>query len=386
MKRAGLVGAMVALSLGFAPSAGATAAGAGEPAPRAELRKALDAVGRTGISAIIAEVRDEHGRWRGASGVADLETGRPAPTNGHFRVGSVTKSFVSTVILQLVGEGRLRLTDPIERHLPGLVPGGDRITVRNLLNHTSGLYNYTDGLPLDGDEFVRDRLRYRSPLELVRVATSHEPNFPPGTDWGYSNTNYILAGLIIEKLTGKPYGSEIERRILRPLDLRDTSLPGRSVTVPRPHARGYFVYGEGSAQRRADVTELSPSWAWAAGEIISTTSDLNRFYTALLGGRLLRPAQLAAMKTTVPVADGFAAGLGIFAATLPCGGTVWGHDGGIHGYITQSVHTPDGRRHLTASVNPLDAAGSDEAFAAFYSLAFCGTDSAATPMRLHRVA
>jgi D-alanyl-D-alanine carboxypeptidase len=343
-----------ALALAPAPASAAVAGTGHDDVPRPDLQQALDAVVSTGASGTLAEVRDEQGRWRGSGGVAQLGTQRPVPVDGRFRAGSITKTFVATVALQLVAERRLRLDDSVERWLPGLVPGGAGMTVRQLLSHTSGIYNYTDAMPLSGEEFLRDiRFRTFTPYQLVRIATAHPPNFPPGQGWQYSNTGYILIGLIIEKATGHSYGQEVKRRILHPLGLRHTYLPGRWPFVPGPHSHGYLPVGEGDNLRLVDVTALNPSWAWAAGEIISTTADLNRFYAALLGGRLLRPAQLAAMRTTVPVEEGFGYGLGLYSIDLPCGVTVWGHDGGIHGYLTFSLHSADNRRHLTLSVNPL---------------------------------
>jgi D-alanyl-D-alanine carboxypeptidase len=376
-------GAVTAAAGAVPVAAGAVANPASaNPAPRPDLQRALDAVVAAGATGALAETRDPLGRWAGVSGVAELDSGRPVPVNGRFRIGSVTKTFVSTVILQLVAERRLSLDDPVERRLPGLVPGGDKITVRQLLNHTSGLFNYTEAMPLDGEEFLKIRFRYYSPRQLVAIATAHEPYFPPGTGWHYSNTNYILAGLTIERVTGRPYGAEIQRRILRPLGLRHTSVPGTSTAVPGPHSHGYLQIGS----RTVDVTRLKPSWAWAAGEMISTNVDLNRFFAALLGGRLLHPAELAAMKATVPVEPGFGYGLGLYSLDLSCGRTIWGHDGGIHGYVTASMHTADGRRQLTASLNPLADDGLGEAVNNLILVAHCGKAGGAAAMRLPAVA
>ncbi len=361
--RIGVVGLALATALAVALPAQAAA-----PAPRPELQQALDALGDAGVSGTLARVRDEKGRWAGASGVGDLRTGEPVPVNGRFRIGSITKTFVATVLLQLESERRLDLDDSVERHLPGLVPNGRNISIRQMLNHTSGIYNYTDAMPLDGEEFLKIRFKYYSPRELVKIATAHEPNFPPGQGWSYSNTNYILAGLVIEKVTGKTYGSEIQRRILRPLGLRDTSIPGRSTAVPGPHSHGYLLLDD----RTVDVTRLKPSWAWAAGEMISTTADLNRFFAALLGGKLLRPSQLAAMKTVVPVEEGFGYGLGLIGGDLPCGGKAWGHSGGIHGYLTESLQTEDGRAQVSISINPLTGEGLGEALGNLVETALCG--------------
>jgi D-alanyl-D-alanine carboxypeptidase len=347
---------------------------------RSGVQEALDGVVAAGATSAIVETRDPRGRWLATSGVAELGSGRPAPVNGRYRIGSVTKTFVSTVLLQLVAERRLSLADTVERRLPGLVPGGGSITVRQLLNHTSGIFDYAEAMPVEGEEFLKIRFRYYAPEQLVGIATVHDPYFPPGTGWHYSNTNYILAGLIIERMTGHAYGAEISRRILRPLGLRDTSVPGVSTWIPGPHAHGYLQVGE----RAVDVTELNPSLAWAAGEMISTNADLNRFFKALLGGELLLPAELAAMKTTVPSFLG-GSGLGLYSVQLPCGRTLWGHQGDIPGYSTVSMHTVDARRQFTFSLTTLVDDGLGEALDRLVTAAYCGPASVANGYSLPSV-
>ncbi|WP_354643543.1 serine hydrolase domain-containing protein [Kitasatospora camelliae] len=354
--------------LAVAPAAWATGAPVDRPAAAEEarpdgaaLRKALDAlVSEGGSSAALGEVRD-HGRvvWRGAAGTGDLDTGSPARADGRFRIGSVTKTFVSTVVLQLVGEGRVGLDDPVERYLPGAVRGGDTITVRQLLNHTSGLYSYTDepGFFFEDEATLRSWLDERRwttyrPQQLVDIANRHEPYFPPGQGWRYSNTNYVLAGMLVEKVTGRSWNQEVERRIIRPLGLAHTSMPDTATTVPGVHAHGYLKLPSGG---RADVTELNPTMAGSAGAGISTTDDLARFNAALLGGRLLRPAQLAEMKTTVDVGQGFGYGLGLMKYPAPCG-EFWGHGGGIPGYETMILGDAQGRRQVALSQNPFEEA------------------------------
>ncbi|WP_211302687.1 serine hydrolase domain-containing protein [Allonocardiopsis opalescens] len=337
---------MVTLILAGAVAVPATAA---DPRPAghgvgAVLQRLVDAEQAT---AALVRTRDGRHRDAAAFGTADLETGRPARAHGHFRVGSVTKTFVATVVLQLADEGRLGLDDPIERHLPGVVPGGEDISVRQLLNHTSGLYNYTEAM----DATYDNMLRPYTPQELLGFAFEHDPYFPPGEGWHYSNTNYAVAGLLIEELTGTPYGEQVERRILRPLGLRHTSVPGDDMTLPRPHARGYEPAPDGGGLR--DVTELHPSGAWAAGEMVSTTADLERFLDALMEGRLTSDESLAEMRETVATGvPGNAYGLGVASSDLSCGGEVWGHSGGIFGFVTDASRADDGRQ-LTLSVNPL---------------------------------
>jgi D-alanyl-D-alanine carboxypeptidase len=319
------------------------------PSSGAGLQATLDRIVADGSVSAIAEVRRDGSVWRGSSGSTEVNGDRPAPVDGRFRAGSVTKSFVATVVLQLVSEGRLRLTDSAERWLPGLIPGGGHITMTDLLAHSSGLPDYTTAL-LDGDGLPYQRFRTWSPEELVRLAHPEKPDFPPGTKNVYSNTNYIVLGMVIEKVTGHPYRAEIQRRILKPLGLRHTWLPGAFPYLTGPHAHGYLRV-ERTGQT-VDITTFNPSMAGAAGEIISTTTDLNRFFSALLGGRLLAPARLRQMEA------GY--GLGLEAAQLPCG-TAYGHGGGTPGYFTVSFTSADHTRQLTLSVatwsgNPSPAA------------------------------
>ncbi|MEV6521825.1 serine hydrolase domain-containing protein [Longispora sp. NPDC051575] len=331
---------IVALALVLATS---VAAPAGAAAPAADtLRDELDAVVAGGAPSAVLEFRDGRRVERLASGVAELDRHRPAPVDGRFRIGSVTKTFASTVALQLVGERRLALDDSVERWLPGTVPNGRNITVRQLLNHTSGLYNYTDEVLVSPEQVVRDRYKRYTPRQLVALAAAHDPLFAPGTAWSYSNTNYVLVGLVIEKATGRSFEAEVRRRIVRPLGLRDTDLPGDDPSIGGPHAHGYLQVDD----RPVDITALNVSSAYAAGEILSTTRDLNTFYAALLDGRLLRPAQLAELRTTA-FDSGY--GLGIGKVALPCGAEVWGHTGGIPGYLTFSYHQPETDRHFSLS-------------------------------------
>jgi D-alanyl-D-alanine carboxypeptidase len=315
---------------------------------RPALQQALDQLVAAGAAGALIEVRNEHGAWRGTSGVAELGESRPVPTSGRFRAGSVTKTFVAVVVLQLAAEGRLRLDDPVERWLPGAVPSGDRITIRQLLDHTSGLYNYTDDLPLrDPAQLLTIRFRTWNPWQLLELATGHPLLFEPGTQWRYSNTDDIVLGLVIERVTGRPYGDEIERRILRPLQLDATSVPGTSTGIRGPHAHGYLPVPADGSVDLVDITKFNPSAAWAAGEMISSTADLNRFFTALLRGRLLGPEQLQAMTSPVAPAEDY--GLGLQLLSLPCG-MAYGHEGDFPGYSTWSFSTGDAQRRVTLAI------------------------------------
>lgn len=236
----------------------------------------------------------------------------------------------------------MHLDADVDTYLPGLVRGdgidGRRITVRQLLQHTSGLPNYSD--------YLGDDVRYYTPRELLATALQHPADFDPGTSWKYSNTNYVLAGLIVQKVTGHPLAKEIDRRVIKRIGLRHTYFPAPGdAGIREPHPHGY--YRESADAPLRDITETDPSWGWAAGQLISTGSDLNRFFSALLAGRLLPPAQLAQMRSTVPAEATFGPraryGLGLVSRPLPCGGLSWGHGGSFPGYETRGGATDDGR-------------------------------------------
>lgn len=333
---------------------------------RQAVQRAADTITGQGALGVQVRVVDGRDRFTARAGVAEWGGTAPVPVDGRFRAGSITKTFVSTVVLQLAGEGRVGLDDPVGDHLPGLLPDGDRITVRHLLQHTSGLYNYTAALPLDPAGFETIRYKQWQPRELVALAAARPLEFPPGTAWAYSNTNYVVAGLLVEKLTGRPYGDAVRDRIFRPLGLRGSTIPAGRTEINGPHAHGYYrVAGE-----VVDVTRLNPSVADAAGELVTTTADLDRFLTALLSGRLLRPAQQAELLKAPPFTKGY--GLGIETTELPCGVKVHGHGGGIPGYSSFMGATGDGKTRLTASfTHSPDAGDGGDGLERLLTAAFC---------------
>ncbi|GAA0958640.1 serine hydrolase domain-containing protein [Kribbella koreensis] len=309
------------------------------------MQRILDRLVEAGATGVLMHYRDGHREWRGSAGVADLDSRQPVAPDGWFRIGSVTKTFTATVVLSLVAEGLVDLDQPIEQWLPGVVPAGDGISVRRLLNHTSGLYNYTDDLP-DPAQIVRERFDHWAPQRALALAFAHEPLFAPGADWSYSNTNYTLLGLLIEEITGGSYADAVRARVIEPLHLHQTLVPGDEPKLPQPHAHGYLLVDDESV----DLDELNPSQAWAAGELISTAADLNKFFAALLAGELLPAAQLEAMLTTVGDY-----GLGIARRQLADGTVLWGHNGGIFGYLTSSFHSRGADRQCTMSRTTVDA-------------------------------
>ncbi|MFD9499452.1 serine hydrolase domain-containing protein [Streptomyces sp. NPDC060035] len=343
----------------LAVSTGLTAAA--NPQQADPLQQQVDAIHDTGVVGVQAEVTSPDTRDSARAGTAALNTRRPMPRNGRFRIGSATKTFTATVVLQLVGKGRMSLEDTVEQWLPGVVQGhgndGREITVRQLLQHTSGIHDVgPEILALkSADGYRAERFRTYTSEELVGLAMQHSPHFTPGHGWSYSNTNYILAAMIINKVTGRSWAREVKDRIIRPLDLRDTSTPGVLPSISGPHAQGYAAFGTDTG---IDVTELNSSMAVGSGSIISTAHDLNRFYAALLGGRLLAPAQLDEMTTTEPAPElGVRYGLGLAEIPLSCGGSYFGHRGELLGYIAWGGATREGAR--TAAVYVTSEGGQD---------------------------
>jgi D-alanyl-D-alanine carboxypeptidase len=345
-----------------APSAAAkaaTSAADSAPAPPttpATLASRLRGVMDAGSPGVISLVNDGHGIKLQAAGVADKASGRAMTPTDRFRAGSNTKSFVATVALQLVGEGKLSLDDTVERWLPGVLPYGGQVNLRQLLNHTSGVPDYQKLLEpkvlAGGDSATRTY----TPRDLVAMIADRKPDFAPETSWNYSSTGYILAGLIIERATGNRLGDELQDRIIRPLHLRDTSFPIDTTAIPGRHANGYGAV-DGSLR---DLTVFNSSAAWATGGVVSTAGDMAHYWRALLGGKLLAPPQLAAMKVTVPIGHGLpmSYGLGIMKFdqynSKACG-TLWGNGGDIPGYSTEFFNSEDGKVQagIFVNVNPL---------------------------------
>jgi D-alanyl-D-alanine carboxypeptidase len=349
-----MTGKLTALACGLALLVSSCASGAAPPAPEAggPVQSELDELtSANGVPGAVALLRDGDQVRTSTSGVSNLADRTPMFSDGRIRAGSITKSFVATVVLQLVAEGEVALDTPIERYLPGLVAGngndGEKITVRHLLQHTSGLPNYLGELASIDPETLRNR--GADPADLVATAVRQPALFAPGTGWSYANTNYIVLGMLVEKVSGGSLSQQIDLRVVRPLKLDSTYLPGRGDTeLPEPHAIGYVPGKNGPI----DFSDYDSTLAWAAGGLISTSSDVATFYDALLGGHILPPAQLKEMTTAVPAPNlgvaGASYGLGLFTVPLPCGGQYWGHEGSIFGYMSMAGVGPDGRTAVIA--------------------------------------
>ncbi|GAA3235498.1 serine hydrolase domain-containing protein [Nonomuraea helvata] len=362
--------AVLALALGTLSPA--TADVAPQDRPGGAVQTALhDLVSGGEFPGALAAVRERDGRsWDYTAGVGDLVTRAKVPVNGQVRIASITKTFTAAVVLQLAGEGKVKLDAPVETYLPGLVRGngndGRLITVRQLLQHTSGMPEH--GRAIAGT-FFESQHRYFEPRELLDLALTQKPQFAPGKSWGYSNTGYVLLGLLVQKVTGRPVSAEITDRIMTPLGLGDTYWPAAGEQKIRGvHPGAYKSKTSKPGGEPVDVSEMDPSRGWAAGQLVSTPRDVNRFLGALLGGRLLTPSMLEQMKRTVPVAgapQGWGYGLGLTKILLSCGGLAWGHSGDVGGYSTRSGITEGGRSAtVTATAESLTADGDKQLDAA----------------------
>ncbi|MFE3648946.1 serine hydrolase domain-containing protein [Streptomyces sp. NPDC059152] len=345
-----------------------TAAAASPPTPPAPpaplppldvtaLRTALSDLAHPEVTGAQLRVTGKAGRWYGTAGVADRTSGRPIDEHDTFRIGSITKVFVATVVLQLAAEHRLVLDAPVQRHLPGVLPSAfPPISVTQLLNHTSGLPDESrDGAPdLSTPEGIaRHRYDRWTPEQLVALISRGPMKFTPGSKQEYRGINYVLLALLIERLTGRHYGEVIADRILHPLGLRRTSLPGRDPRIHGPHVHGYLRMTDGSL---LDITAYDQTSAWGEGEMISTTGDLDRFQTALFSGTLLPRPVLERMFTLpdgVRMVDGSPARYGAGLQTVTMNGiTFWGKTGERYGYASFMIATRDQQRRAVLAFNP----------------------------------
>ncbi|GAA3657341.1 serine hydrolase domain-containing protein [Streptomyces chitinivorans] len=365
----------------------------------AKLNAAVENVHRAGVPGLFAEVRDGDRIWRGAAGVADVATGRPVTAGMRHRVGSITKTFTAAAVLQQAESGRIGLDEPIGRYLPELVPGerGAAITVRMLLDHTSGLAEYlpraypslkalpaladTGPQSLDDNRFTRFH-----PAELIGMGVAAPAVGTPGGAPGvYSNTNYLLLGELLEKVTGITAEQYITRNVIERAGLRDTEFPAGPY-VRGPHSRIYEAWF-GMIDPPRDYSVYDMSWVGPAASLISTVADLNRFFRALFAGEIVSPSSLTRMRRTVPVVSQEGKtidyGLGLHPVETPGRSTFWGHGGTVWGAGTLAVIRADGKRQMAVAVNlqrwnTLDSSGRprphpiDDALAALHHVAMHG--------------
>ncbi|WP_419993894.1 serine hydrolase domain-containing protein [Streptomyces boninensis] len=334
------------------------------PLDPAALQAAIDDLEHPPSTAAQLRIGGASGSWYGTAGVADIKTRRPPTPLHKVRIGSITKVFVATVTLQLVAEGRVRLDAPVRRLLPGLLPARFApITLAHLLNHTSGLPDHV-GIPEPetAEEVFRHRFDHWTPEEWVATATHGPLKFEPGSRQEYRGINYVLAALIIDRLTGRPYGNAVAARILHPLGLTGTVIPGDDPRIHGRHVHGYLAMADGSLR---DITAYDQSSARGEGDIISTTGDLDRLLAALFDGELLPPDLLQLMFTLPPddvrMLDGSPARYttGLQQAVVN-GVTLWGKTGETYGYKNAAFSTRDRRRRFILTYHPTTARNGDE--------------------------
>jgi D-alanyl-D-alanine carboxypeptidase len=369
----------------------------------AELATAMDQVHHAGVPGVFAEVLDGEQVWIGAAGVSDLRTGRPITPDMRHRVGSITKTFTAAAVLQQVESGQIGLDTPIGYYLPRLVPGerGGTITVRMLINHTSGLAEYLSyAYPslktfpslaeTTPESLDRNRFTQFHPAELIGMGVGAPAvGTPGGTPGIYSNTNYLLLCQLLERVTGTSAEKCITENVIERAGLRDTELPV-GPRINGPHSRMYEAWF-GMIDPPRDYSVYDMSWVGPSASLISTVADLNRFYRLLLAGGIVSKASLVQMQQTVPVitfeGKKIEYGLGLHKMEIPGHGTFWGHDGTVWGAGAISMTRADGKRQMSVAVNlmrwnKLDASGKpqqhpiDDALRAFYQLAMCGNEGA----------
>jgi D-alanyl-D-alanine carboxypeptidase len=334
-----------------------TAGGGGEQASTADLDAALKtSFKQSAAPGVVAAVQTPEYTWIRALGGADRTSEEPMTPEVYHRIGSVTKTFTATLLLQAAGDGLLSLDDTIDQYIKG-VPNGDEITLRQMSDMTSGIATYSETKRFDGDPGA-DPYKVWKPEELARIGIEDSPLFDPGTEFDYSNTNYVLLGLVLEQVTGKPIGELYRQRIIEPLGLKDTSFPDLADTsLPDPHAQGYTLQGQSSGEKPRDATDWNASWTWTAGIMISTVDDLLAYGRALGTGKgLLSRAQqderIDSLVSDVPPFDqpplkgDYGYGLGLMKEH----GWI-GHGGLIPGYNTALYYNPDLDAVVAVEVN-----------------------------------
>lgn len=358
MRRAAVVAFATAAAVALT-AIPADAAGCIPPPNDTALKAAIADLPDLNTTGALVRITGWAGEWSGTSGESDITTHAPVNPDGYFRIGSTTKTYTAVMVLQLAQEHRIDLDQPVQRYLPGLLPASyPNIPVYTLLDHTSGLPSVDIPELYIPQWILEHRFDHWSPQQVVDTALRHPIDFAPGTAQKYTNTAYVTAGMIIEKVTGKSYARNLSERITGPLGLAHTYYPGDDPHLPNPAARGYLNVKDTPVDvpgHLADVTEMNQSIPGAAGAIISTSADLDSFITGLFRGRLLGHEMMQRLFTVpkVPMFDG--SGQAYYSQGLMRievnGLTVWGKTGSRYGYSSGIFATRDLGRKLAYSVN-----------------------------------
>jgi D-alanyl-D-alanine carboxypeptidase len=326
----------------------------------------------TQTSGAVVYVKSPNGNWSESFGSAQRGTSTPIPTDANFRVGSVTKTWTATVILQLVQEGKLSLSDTVGKYIPN-VPNGNTITIEQLLGMRSGLFNYTRDLGFN-QKIDAQRGKLWTTSELLDIAYSHQVDFDPGTSFGYSNTNTVLLGMLIEQLTGMSAADAIKARLFTPLGLTQTYLPPQTNTsIPAPFAHGYLwgtnaetanspalspalqAAAKNGTLQPTDVTDASASWGWTAGSGLSVARKLAMFVKAMVGGNYLNTDLQARRLSTCTVIAPGDPDSPAYCLGIAKWGTYYGHNGQINGFNTFMVSAPNSKNTIVVWATSADS-------------------------------
>jgi D-alanyl-D-alanine carboxypeptidase len=357
------IAAALALTVIAAPAAASAQPTDPPPLDTEMLETQLKEFAALGDHSVVAEVRSGDETWSGTVGPRGMEEGaEDLEPDDRVRIASLSKSMLSTVLLQLEAEGEVDLEAPIDEYLPGLIPYESSMpTVRQLLQHTGGLFDYFPylyaSLYESGDltDFIENHETHYTPEELVAIGTQDPQLFEPGTDWSYSNAGYVALGMLVEEITGNSLGHELTHRVFEPVGMDDTYQPHEnSYGLRGDHPVPYVTTGD-AEEPYLDSSALSNTQLWSAGAVVSTVGDVNDFYDALADGTLLEREQQLEMIDFTPTGVGYDYGLGLIGLPMACPGeaeqTFVGHTGGGLGHQTYSFHSVDGERQITFTWN-----------------------------------
>jgi D-alanyl-D-alanine carboxypeptidase len=382
-----LVGLIAAAGIGVALDrtvfSGETQAASSAPE---DVQESVQALVPGSIPGAILFVRQGERSYTVTAGYADKAKKVPMRASDVFPIGSTTKTYTAVLVMRLVAQGKIRLDDPVSKYLPGLLPDGARITIRELLSHTSGLYDFATD-PRFMAPYLQGRFGFAwTPKQMVGFAATKPLLFAPDTQFSYSNTNYVVLALLAERVDGKPYEKQLADYIFRPLGLSHTSLPSGNETLPGVH--GYVGLGAKGKTANAppvDTAALTPAFAWSVGGIRATAEDEAAFFRGLFSGKLLPEAQVAAMEDTSATRGAY--GLGLMptggyeyewrsyttAINTTCG-RAWGHGGAFPGYYQLPISSADGSRQAVLLVNADETLLSPAQYKRVYSVlatAYC---------------